>query len=53
VLGFAVLGAGLLLGSLNSVPVLTSEKPMNEPVLTRLPARSGRCLPSVLRPVQK
>jgi hypothetical protein len=53
VLGFAVLGAGLLLGSLNSVPVPTSEKPVNEPVLTRLPARSGRRLPSVLRPVQK
>jgi hypothetical protein len=63
VLGFAVTGAGLLLGALNPAPVLAGKKsadiPASEdgsrplPGLARLPVPSGRRLPGSPRPVAR
>ena len=62
VLGFSVLGAGLLLGALNPVPAFAIPggargpaipAPPAVPVFATVPALSDRRPPSVLRPVQK
>ena len=62
VLGFAVLGAGLLLGSLNPVPVFAAAvgapgavapAPPRAPEFAALPALSDRRPPRVLRPLRK
>jgi hypothetical protein len=62
VLGFTVLGAGLLLGALNPVPVVAAASGARGPValvttalpaVAALPASSDRRPPSMLRPAQK
>jgi hypothetical protein len=56
VLGFAVVGAGLLLGALHSAPVTATASPAPEPVVpffVTLPTPSDRRPPIVLRPVIK
>ena len=62
VLGFAVIGSGLLLGALNPAPILaghasedetTPDGPLAEPVFEQGPARPNRRPPGVPRTLQK
>jgi hypothetical protein len=56
VLGFAVVGSGLLLGALRPAPVAGVARARREPAIplfTTVPAPSGRRPPSVLRPAIK